>query len=316
MSSPPLPTIALAGSTGYLGSQVLKVLTSPAFRSSFKDVVVLQRPSSKQPSGSDNENTYTTRVYDESNLAASLQDVTVLINTIGPTGHPFKDALLRASASIPTLQLYVPSEFGVDHTIHDFSHEEWNHKKSHYDLARSTLPSNVRICRIFIGLFIEASIGPWFGFDTKNATYEAIGSADVPVSFTSLEDTGRAIASIACMPLGEIPEQVHVSSETLTIRELAKIMEEAGSDPIEIREIDLQEYKQGVIEEGTTDPSKYLRFLMGEGKINHTKQAMGNDNDLVNPGEKFWRWKEMKEYAEETKGRPWSDYDWNAVDVE
>lgn len=273
-----LPTVALAGSTGYLGSQVLKVLTSPTFRSSFKEVVVLKRrKSSSEPSQHSNpgsSDVYTTRYYDESNLPASLQDIDVLINTIGPTGHNFKDALLRAIPSSPTVKLYIPSEFGVDHTVHDFPHEEWNHKKSHYDLAQQILPSTTKVCRIFIGLFTEASIGPWFAFDTKNAVYEAVGSADVPVSFTSLEDTGRVIARVASMPLDQVPPQIHVASDTLTIRELAHVMEEAGSDPIQVKEVDLASYKEAVLKEGTTDPSKYLRFLMGEENINHTQQGL------------------------------------------
>lgn len=313
-----LPTVALAGSTGYLGSQVLTVLTSPAFRPSFNDVVVLKRkkPSSdSEDSHSTSSNLYTIRYYDESNLSASLQDIDVLINTIGPTGHSFKDALLRAIPSSPTVKLYIPSEFGVDHTVHDFPHEEWNHKKTHFSLAQEILSSKTKVCRIFIGLFTEASIGPWFAFDTKNAIYEAVGSADMPISFTSLEDTGRVIARVASMPLDQIPPQIHVASDTLTIKELARIMEDAGSDPIRIEEVDLARYKETVIREGTTDPSKYLRFLMGEGKINHTQQGLGNDNELVNPGERLWKWKSMKEYAEDTKGRPWVDYEWDAGSV-
>lgn len=319
MSTASLPTIALAGSTGYLGSQVLKVLTSSAFRPSFKDVIVLKRPSrtagtSNEDNTSSSDSIYTTRYYDESDLAASLTDVTVLVNTIGSAGHPFKNALVRSLPSVPTLKLYIPSEFGVDHTVHDFPHQEWDHKKSHYALARELLdPRGVKICRIFIGLFTEASIGPWFAFNTRDAIYEAVGSADVPVSFTSLEDTGRVIAALAKLPTTQIPEQIHVASNTLTIREMASIMESAGSSPIDIRTIDLETYKKETLQEGTSDPSKYLRFLMGEGMINHTatNEGLGNDNELVNPNGQAWTWKTMQMYAEETKGRPWGDYAWN-----
>lgn len=322
MSSSTLPTIALAGSTGYLGSQVFKVLTASTFRSSFAEVILLKRrKSSSAPQHSDPSKTdpnspslYTTRYYDESNLSASLQDIDVLINTVGPTGHSFKDALLRAIPS-SHVKLYIPSEFGVDHTVHDFPHEEWDHKKAHYDLAQEILPPTTKVCRIFIGLFTEASIGPWFAFDTKNAIYEAVGSADIPVSFTSLEDTGRVIARVASMPLDQVPPQIHVASNTLTIRELAHVMEEAGSDSVQIKEVDLASYKEAVLKEGTADPSKYLRFLMGEGNINHTAEGLGNDNELVNPGGKLWNWKSMKEYAEETKGKPWADYEWDADSV-
>ena len=327
MSSSALPNVAIAGATGYLGSQVLKVLTDPNFRSSFNEVIVLKRRKASSSTSSAPEQTnqpdpntttdsplYTTRYYDPSNLPASLTNIDVLINTIGPTGHSFKDSLLHAIPST-NITLYIPSEFGVDHTTHDFPHEEWDHKKTHYELAKKLLPSTIKICRIFIGLFTEASIGPWFAFDTKNAVYEAVGSADIPVSFTSLEDTGRVIASLARLPHDQIPPQIHVSSTTLTIRDLARTMEAAGSSPIEIREIDLPSYKEAVIQEGTTDPSKYLRFLMGEGKINHTAEGLGNDNELVNPGGKVWEWKAMKGYAEETKGRPWVEYEWDAESV-
>lgn len=317
MSPQYLPNIALAGSTGYLGSKVLSILVSPTFRSSFNQVILLKRQLSSSSSTAaqpvQTKHGVDTRYYDESDLPASLSGVDVLINTVGPTGHTFKDVLLRAIPQAPSIKLYIPSEFGVDHTIHDFPHPEWNHKKAHFELARNVLQgTNVRVCRIFIGLFIEASIGPWFGFDTKNAMYEVIGSADMPVSYTSLEDTGRVIASVAKLNPELVPGQLHVASETLTTREVAQVMEETGSTPIGIHEVDLKKYKDAVITEGTTDPSKYLRFLMAEGKIDHRLNAMGNDNELVNPAESQWKWKTMKEYATETKGRPWADYEWSA----
>jgi hypothetical protein len=34
---------------------------------------------------------------------------------------------------------------------------------------------------------------------------------------------------------------------------------------------------------------------------------LGNQNELVNPGEGLWKWKTMREYAKETKGGPWTD---------
>jgi hypothetical protein len=55
--------------------------------------------------------------------------------------------------------LYIPSEFVVDHTIHDFLHPEWDAKKHHFAIAQEVLPKSTKVVRVFIGLFLEDSIG-------------------------------------------------------------------------------------------------------------------------------------------------------------
>ena len=304
------PTVALFGATGRLGKHILTALLSPTFRSSYRDVIVFQRPNSSTslPSTAN----FTTRNIDDASLASSLQDVNVVISAIGPTGHGFKDNLINAMAASPALKLYIPSEFGVDHTVHDFRHVEWDHKKLHYDLAQKFLiPRGVQVLRIYVGLFLEESIGPWFGFHTSKGRYECIGSADTKVSYTSLEDAGKVVAQCARTEMVGILEGIHVGGDTVSVREVAEVMEKNGAGKIEIEERDLEKWKTGAIEEGTSDPSKYLRFLMGEGNIEHQQRALGNDNEIVNPGQTLWKWRTMKDLAEETEGRPWAELDWD-----
>lgn len=96
----------------------------------------------------------------------------------------------------------------------------------------------------------------------------------------------------------------------MTIREIADLMNEAsgGKSSIEIAVIDEQPYKVEVFqEEKSGGPARYLRFLIGNGKLNYGKDGSGNLNELVNPGGKAWKWKTMKDHAEETKGKPWCD---------
>jgi hypothetical protein len=301
------PSVAIVGSSGHLGQAVSAALLSSTFRDSFSKVVFLKR----QSSTNSKENNITgteIRFFEENNLTSALRGIDVLISTVGPSGHDFKDKLIDALAQ-SNVKLYVPSEFGVDHTIHDFPHAEWDRKKAHYDKAKTIL-TRMKICRIFIGLFMEDSVGPWFGFDTKNGIFESIGSPDRKVSFTSLRNVGNVAAQVARMPVEDVPDQLHVSGSALTVGELAKTMESVGKSSIQTKELNLQEYKKETVAEGTSDPSKYLRFLMGENKINHTGSGQGNDNELVNPGERHWKWKTMEEYAEETGGRPWGDYEW------
>lgn len=307
-----LPTVALVGASGHLGQHVSKALLSPTFRGSFSKVIFLKRRSSTQ-SSEDKVDGAETRHFDESTLGAALQDIDVLISTVGPSGHDFKDSLIKAITN-SKVKLYIPSEFGVDHTIHDFRHAEWDRKKHHYDITKTAIPQT-KVCRIFIGLFTEDSIGPWFGLDTKNGVFETIGSPDQVVSFTSLHDVGNVVAQVARMPVEDVPTQLRVSGDALTIRQLAEVMESASKSSIQYKELDLEQYKKETLAEGTTDPSKYLRFLMGEGKINHTVSGQGNGNELVNPGQRHWRWKTMKQYAEETGGRPWNDIEWSVDSI-
>lgn len=145
----------------------------------------------------------------------------------------------------------------------------------------------------------ELSIGPWFGLDTANKKYEVVGSADAPVTFTSLDDIGRAVAALASLPLDSVPEEVRISGDALSIREVAGVIGKAGGGDIEVVEIDLEHYKKKAQGAEEKSPALYLRFLMGMGKINFGKK---NGNDLVNAGESEWKWKTVKNYAEETKG--------------
>lgn len=305
MSTPALRKVAIVGASGLLGKHVLAALLSPTFRSSYSDVVVLQRASSKA-SPVDGA---TVRKFDEDCVVDALQDIDVLISTVGPTGHAFKDSLVNAMAQSP-VKLYIPSEFGVDHTVHDFKHVEWDHKKLHFDLTQKFIP-NIQTLRIYVGLFLEESIGPWFGFHTANGRYEPIGSADVPVSYTSLDDAGKVVAQVARTQMVPILESIHIGGDTLSTRQVAKMMEAAGAGQIQIKELDLAKVKKEVLAEGTSDPSKYLHFLMGEGKLNHTADGLGNDNEIVNPGQTLWKWKTMADLAKETKGKPWAEYNWD-----
>lgn len=305
------PTVAILGATGHLGSHITSALLSPSTRPLFSQVILLSRhqPSSPQLSQWQDSASATLRTYSETNLAAYLAGVDVLINAIGPSGHDFKDRLLRALPDSP-VKLYIPSEFGVDHYVHDFPHPEWDRKKAHFALARRLVP-DVKICRVFIGLFLEDSVGPWFGFDTKRGRYESVGPKGTPVSFTALGDVGRAVARLAGLKPEDVPEEVHIAGDTVSMGGVAEVMGEAGAGKIVVTEVDFGAFKKKTVEEGgTEDPSQYLRFLMGEGKIDHSDGGIGNDNELVNPEEKYWRWRTVSDLARETGGRPWEDAEW------
>ena len=80
------------------------------------------------------------------------------------------------------------------------------------------------------------------------------------------------------------------------------------SSEISVKTIDAAEYRRKTMELGARDPAGYLRFLIGNGSIDHHSKAEGgirNDNELVKPGGTGWEWKSMADYAAETHGIPW-----------
>ncbi len=163
-----------------------------------------------------------------------------------------------------------------------------------------------KVCRIYVGLLLEDSIGLWFGMDVKRKMFNAIGSADIPVSLAAFRDVGHVVAQLARMPYEDIPPKLRISGDASTMKQVAEVMENAGSPSLTVRTTDLEGYKNAAIGENTADPMKYLRFLTGKGKIDYSASG----DELVNPKQEIWRWKTVKQYAEEVKGQPWVDAEW------
>ncbi|KAH7399695.1 hypothetical protein BKA66DRAFT_452386 [Pyrenochaeta sp. MPI-SDFR-AT-0127] len=303
--------VAIAGATGSLGLIVAKVFLLPQFRTRFHDVIVLARSESPKTEELISLGAKL-RLYSEDTLETVLRDVDAVVNVVGPSGHDFKMRLLRC-LPLTSVSLYFPSEFGVNHYVHDFSHEEWDAKKHHFHLAQDLIP-RAHICRVYAGLFLEDSIGPWFGFFTKDAKYEAVGSPAQKTSYTSMYDVGRALAILASSPQADVPEEVHLSGDSKSFSEIATIMEEHGASRIEVSSVPLESYRAQVLAKPSPTPERYLRFLMGEGKIDHTDKGLGNQNGVVAGDDGLSSWKSVVDLAKETNGRPWATHDWKSTD--
>lgn len=307
-----LPRVAIAGATGHLGQYITNAFLSEQFHYKFSEVVLLTRQSPESGSKLQEwtQQGAKVRVLDkDGSLSDLIADVDILVNTIGSSGSQLRDEIVKA-ISDSRVKMYFPSEFGVDHTVHDFGHGEWDKKKRHFELVKEVLGSKVAVCRVYCGLFLEDSVGPWFGFDTKNGRYEAVGDGDRKATYTSLVDVGKVVAQLARMNVKQVPGEVHVAGDIISMKEIAEIMGEAGGEKIEVAEVQYDGFREEALKSGRKDPSGCLRFLMGDGRILHTKDAMGCDNDVLNPGQSYWKWKTMKDLAVETKGKPWVDVIW------
>jgi hypothetical protein len=175
--------------------------------------------------------------------------------------------------------------------------------------------SNMKVCAVYCGLFMESrcspywiqltsSFGPWFGMNTKKGIWEPIGSKNTPAAFTALADIGKGIAALARLPPSEIPDHVRMVGSNISFKEASEAMTAVSRNPIEIKEIELEPFKKETTKKSEGDPAAFIRFVMGEGKLDFSE----NENEVFNPGEKVFKWKTLQEYAKEVDGKPWIEY--------
>lgn len=306
---PTKPTIAIAGCTGALGSHIANTLLSDPYRDKFHKIVVLSRNDTVQTEAFTQQGAKHITHGDRPHvnyLRAALQDVTIFVNAISSAGAKLRDAMVKVLPETG-VKLYFPSEFGVDHMLHDFEMQEWDGKKAHFKLAKEICePAGIKVCRVFIGLFVEDAFEQCYGYGPqetnvktkqKRIVIEAVGSFDAVVSYTSLHDVGKVISVLGTeMAVSEVPEELRLAGSSASMWHISKaIYEQYLPDDTSLvwQEKDGLKMKQELIAEKSTDPLKYLRFLMGDGSIDYrSKQdgGLGNDNDVVNPDQKRFKW--------------------------
>lgn len=112
--------------------------------------------------------------------------------------------------------------------------------------------------------------------------------------------------------MGEVPEELRIAGTHGSFRQIVQTITAAGAGDIELRDVELEDYRdkalQGEYKDSAAIPC--LRFIMGDGRGDYRPKdegGLGNDNEVVNPGEKQFAWKTVNDLAVETKGRPNDD---------
>ena len=131
---------------------------------------------------------------------------------------------------------------------------------------------------------------------------------------TEISDVARVVCGLAeqAMRGEKVPEKLRIAGTHASFREIAQIMTAAGAGEIELKTVELDSYRDKVLsrEYKNRDAVVCLRFVMGDGRDDYRPESEGghgNDNEVVNPGQKYFAWKTVKDLANETSGRPNSD---------
>lgn len=295
-----MSSIAVFGSNGTLGAPLLAALESPAFRDSLKKpVLVFTRDVG------DRKDTEVVKwvagdlVGNPEGVASQLKDIDVIISLL-----PYSPAVFGAIEQVVLLakpKLYIPSQFGTKLTASQkFFPGFLKGKLDHSEALRA---KGIKVLDIYTSVFVG---GPWtyeinghLGIDTASGSVTYLGSPDQKVSFSTLEDIGRVIASLATKNIADLPDEVRVQSGFVTPAEVKESWETRHNKKLEVRAtIPKEQVAAEAKEEWAKNgflPEKflyYLNVLVSQG-LDGGLLFDSNDNEFVNPGESFWKWEKF-----------------------
>ncbi|EED84085.1 predicted protein [Postia placenta Mad-698-R] len=307
-------TVAIVGATGDLGKYVTAVYLSDQYRTHFSKVIAVVRDPESPGARKLAEAGAELRRVDAANALSSFtrafSGVDVVVNTVSNAPVRYHDALFDGALQ-SGVKVYFPSEFGLDYKYADLSgygKSVWDEKARHVSRARKLAQNKVKIIELDVGMFIEYVLIPWFGFDATNLTFAFAGSPDSKITVTSKVDIARATARLSLLALSQdtaVPFEgvIRVAGQHVSYRQIADAVErvrgEFGIEPkkVTLKITDLGPYKATTREEeirtGTPDLNKLIKILIGEGKVDYSRN---NHNELVNPGEKLWKWKSVEDH--------------------
>ncbi|EMD41175.1 hypothetical protein CERSUDRAFT_121713 [Gelatoporia subvermispora B] len=314
--------LAIAGGTGRLGKTITEVFLTTN-RPFFSSVRVLARdPSSKAAEELALKGAIVHRVDMEDiqgSLSAALQGADVVVNALATSASELNDVLVDVALESGA-RVYFPSEFGVDHRLNDFpgfEHSDWLKKRAHEVRVRERAGNKMKVISVYCGLFLQETMSfPGLGFDHRNLTYTCIGPATQRITFTSKEDIGKTLAELALLSLSppsaeRVPDHVRVAGDVKSFEDVRDIVrgirQECGvNGDVMIHSEDLELTREALRDEMSKQPplkpATFVRIIMGEGRLDFSDN---NHNEIVNPGQQFWKWHTVDDLVKEMKG--WID---------
>ncbi|KAG8859709.1 hypothetical protein FRB96_004283 [Tulasnella sp. 330] len=297
-STPSKLTVAIVGATGDLGSSVTKAFLD-LYPETFNRVIILTR--NPQSDGAKALEALGAELLQTNGpiYAGALKGVDVLVNAAGPGINPEENDALVKEAVASGARLYFPSEFGMDHRYGPQNHVWFHEKERHVGAARNLAHDQLKVIKVYIGMFTEIIFSAFLGFDTENGIYTSLGTgtSDKKIAITSTADIGASVARLSILAAADpksVPDDVRISGDNKSINELAEIVSKATGKTIKVVEEPVVEGADDKDGEDMADLARLLRLNFSHGATDFSKD---NDNELVNPGQKYWTWKTTEVYA-------------------
>ncbi|EIW63468.1 uncharacterized protein TRAVEDRAFT_161801 [Trametes versicolor FP-101664 SS1] len=304
-------SIAVLGGTGTLGEDISTVLLTE-FRETFPTVRVFTRDPSSSKAQAFAQKGADVVALDIDTLDKALTGIDVVVNVL-PTSlseevrSKVNEAVIKSGPKV-----YFLSEFGLDHRVADFSgyeHPEWAGKKRLAAETRKLAQGKTKVIAVYSGVFVEflvsSFLGPILGFDLANNVFTSYGPATSKFGSTGKSDIGRTVGRLAVLALdpstsASVPDEVRIAGSTTSYENVRDITARVKGVPKgEIKIEDLDKLEQDLrAQKGKGDFLLYIRLATGKGWGDLSENA----NELVNPGQKFWKWKTVEDEVRTVTG--------------
>ncbi|CAL8114292.1 unnamed protein product [Orchesella dallaii] len=303
------PSVAVVGSTGYVGKILMPAFLEGLKDGKLKEVRVLTTEAKLnsqqiQDYASSGAKAFAIDYANVSTVTAALKGVDAVVSTLGPGGEGIEnvkttliDALVAAK-----VKLYFPSEFGTNHYKYtNYSHPLFDGKRMHFKQAKER---GLNPIRMLTGCIMEFAFGKQrFGIDCISGVWTVVGNgADIPCATTAERDLGRFTLEAVLLALSDItkcPDAIEVYSDLKTLREYAKALDRVSERETKIVQAQLDDFKAQY--EATQDFPKLIMIMLAEGAFDFSKST---GNQLLNPNDSVWQLKRFEEFAKETGGIP------------
>lgn len=283
------PNIAILGATGALGVPIIRALISEPFISNYTlPIRVVTRSPDKIKSqiaaGPDAIKFVSADVVTGAGLAEVFDGVDVVINVLGfgvCDHNKIADAVAAAH-----VKLYIPSQFGADFDLAGPYQPIFAAKENYLEHIKSL---GLKYTDIFTGTFAEVMLtmpelgGVNFPKPGKLQYYE---NFDFERRVTSLDDIGKAVASVVAKDPATIPPKIYISGGVLSPRIIAQLYKKFTGKELEPVSLPLESIKGPalkVAQAGVTNMDDFFVGLKGafyDGALEFTP----TENDFVSEG--------------------------------
>ncbi|CUM57131.1 unnamed protein product [Debaryomyces tyrocola] len=287
------PTVAIIGTSGFLGKPTLDAFESSIFADKFQFPIKALSRSSK-PSTDKIE--YIQGSLDDEGIdkvVESFKGVDVIIELSGPKVYGPVETLVKQVKP----KLFIPSQFGTeidksDKVFPGFLDIKTKHSKAVRDVGIKTVDV---ITSLFAspGAFLYEIVGQ-VGIDSESKTVTYRGDPNIKFSFTHVNDIGRSVVAIAAIDPSKLPDKIRIQSGLITPSQVVERYEKDHNVKLAVKNESAEEalkagkakYAQGF---NPADFLFYLSVILSQG-VDHGLRYSQNENELVNPGNASWNW--------------------------
>ncbi|KAF8330858.1 uncharacterized protein EI90DRAFT_3124062 [Cantharellus anzutake] len=296
------PAVAFVGSTGLLGKSMVPIFAQAANSGELSELRLLVSSTPKlwlERLISDTVKIVQVNYADQKALENALQGVDVVVSALGTNGTEVARRNLINAAVAAKIKAYVPSEYGSDMDVNPYPLPMFEEKQAHLREAKA---AGLKTISLLTGFFLETIFSPPFGFISATNTWNLPDSGSNRFAVTSMADIGRYTLRAVILVFEEPEkalEKLRILGDNSTLDEYAAAFESISGEPPTKNTISRDQLKANFDADGTI--VELVKLLVADGLADFTE----NDNELLNPGQKYFKPKTVAEYAKEVGGKPW-----------